>query len=134
MATFFFSCNNGVTAVVTEEDAKKEALIRQSGGEPIKAGVRVFTFVHPNRTHEDIWTRVVMTGTTEQLTKMIKAGGHELLDHGSHGWSGNVPFSNGFERSGVEEIRMSELAHRTTLEDVAKAFGPKSMAALCEAD
>lgn len=133
---FFVNDNNGVYAVISEEHAALYATVKRSGGDPIAAGCRVFTFCSKERMERGLSERMVFTGTLEDLDHLLK--GHQMGDGGG-GWDGYVPFSNGIQYGysvgglpaiGVPEGYQSrhdsaerELRFVTTLSDVIATFG-----------
>ena len=127
---FHFASNNGVLAVISEEHAKLYGVVKASGGDPIAAGCRVFTFCSKERMERGVSERMVLTGTHEDLDQLIKAGNHSTAGGmGRSEWDGYVPFSNGFQygyRLGYDDAgagRMEELRYVTTLGDVLNVFG-----------
>ncbi|EKE08714.1 MAG: hypothetical protein ACD_17C00032G0003 [uncultured bacterium] len=124
----FYSCkNNGVIAVISEEHAKLYATAKNCGGDPIKAGVRVFTFCCEDRLRDCEEDRFIFTGSYEDFNLLIEQGNHQLLYESGKDWSGYVPFSNYYERRSDEEVRNRELRFRTTLRDVMDVFGVQSV-------
>jgi len=134
---FFASQNNGVVAVIGEAHASLYATVKKSGGDPIAAGCRVFTFCPRERLERDLSERMVFTGSYEDLDHLLKAGGHEI-GQGCGGWDGHVPFSNGIQYGytigglamGAPEGYQSrhnaaerELRFVTSLADIIAAFG-----------
>jgi hypothetical protein len=109
MARFFSCQNNGTIAVIREDHAKQYGLIRKSGGDPTKAGVRVFTFSNSEGY------RGLVTGTYTDLAFLVSLG-HEIVSDTGNDWTGYVPFSNGVD------IAQRELEYRTTLSDLIELF------------
>lgn len=125
---FFTNYNNGIKAVVSAEHAELSATIVGAGGDPIKAGVRIFTFCSAERLEDNPELRFIVTGSYEDLDRLVKAGGHTLSEKHPSGWDGYVPFSNGME-FGLhgDEAQTEELRYRTTLRDVMDAFGTAAL-------
>ena len=122
---FYFSSNNGVSAVISEEHAARYGVVKKSGGDPVAAGCKVFTFCSKERMERDVVERRVFTGTDEDLEVLIKAGGHTLGRGAGHtSWDGYVPFSNGHQYiDGEDEGKKREMRYATTLRDVMDVFG-----------
>ena len=122
---FAQSLNKNVFAVISEDHARLWKQIHDAGGDPLKAGVRIFTFCYKSHMDDPV-ARRRFTGTYEDLTLLIKNGGHNLLHwEGDHfGWNGYVPFSNGLRshHHGLEGWE-NELKYVTTLRDVIDTFG-----------
>jgi hypothetical protein len=94
MALFFESRNNGVIAVIRSDDAAVFGTVTQSGGDPFKVGVKVFTFCDPER-FQDPTERMAFTGDYALLKDLLTMGCHTLeRQNGQCGWQGFVPFSN----------------------------------------
>jgi hypothetical protein len=129
MARFFKTGNNGTTAVISKEDAVLFGQITKAGGDPLKAGIRVFTFC-PEFRNDDVF---IVSGTTEDLKVLLKNEEHEIIQlHSEHcGWTGYVPFSNHREYASHDpEVQKKELRYRTTLQDLIDVFGPKAVSAM----
>ncbi len=131
---FFMKQNNGVIAVISEEHAKKEALVKKGGGNPQRAGVRIFTFIKPELFDDIPNARLFFTGTTEDLYALIEQGGHELVDSSnSPDWSCKVPFSNKeqygprHDNDDILCLRRSALEYVCNLHDVIEVFGIKAV-------
>lgn len=123
MAKFFSSQNNGVIAVIREDHVALYELTKKIGGDIHKAGVKIFTFCGQQRFDDDSNDKFIFSGTFEDLERFIALGEHELLNYGSKGWSGYVPFSNGYERgSAGEEFMKKELNYRTTFKELLEIF------------
>ena len=128
---FHSSANNGVVAVISEEHAKLYATVKNTGGDPIAAGCRVFTFCSQKRMDSGIAERMVFTGTHEDLGRLINAGDHEWSQNRT-GWDGYVPFSNGDQYGYVvgddkESRQLDEVRYVTTLHDVIEVFGANAL-------
>lgn len=137
MAKFFYSYNNGVYAVIREDHAKLYGTVKDAGGDPIKAGARVFAFCSERRMKDEgLSARMTFTGTEDDLVRLVQHGGHELsLPRLDSGWDGYVPFSNGIQYGfplggypvAEEEKNNCRAAHElryiTTLADVMDVFG-----------
>jgi hypothetical protein len=91
---FFLSRSNGVVAVISEEHVALYATVKKSGGDPIAADCRVFTFCSKERVETGIARRMTFTGTYENLEFLIEASRHHTQDYGTE-WDGYVSFSNG---------------------------------------
>lgn len=127
---FYQASNNGVVAIISEEHAKLYGVLKGAGGDPIVAGCRVFTFCRKKRMESGVAERMTFTGTHEDLEQLLKAGNHEIV-HGSGGWDGYVPFSNGIQygyslgghiQRDNDRMWNNELRYVTTLGDVMDVF------------
>ncbi len=136
---FYVSTNNSIVAVISEEHATRYALARKAGGDPLAVGCKVFTFCGKERMERGVGVeeRMTFSGTYEDLDRLIKAGGHELIRGGAD-WDGYVPFSNGHqygyclggllpgdveERRCCHEASLNDIRFVTTLGDVIEVFG-----------
>lgn len=130
MAKFYESYNNGVVAIISEEDAKRYGMIRKAEGNPaLHPEVRVFTFCSKERYDRAVTEQMVFTGTYEDMQALMEAGGHEFSSVGSDDWNGYVPFSNGFQYgTHGDEQKERELQYVTSLRDVLEVFRILSMA------
>jgi hypothetical protein len=106
MTTFIRCRNNGVSALVREEDYPRLVRTATAGTLP-----PIFTFSTPD--HPAI---SFMTGTEEQMNRLL--AGHDVRS--ADFW---VPFSNGAETSELPAERDAELIFRTTPEQVLEMFG-----------
>ena len=118
---FYSASNNGVTAVISAEDAKIFGRVVQGGGDPALAGVKIFTFYHAKESEQlpsvTEKCRMIYTGPIELLHWLMDV--HQVVENDSDsGWSGHVPFSNGFYAA-----EQYELKYVTTPQDVISAFG-----------
>ena len=122
---FYKSCNNGVVAVISEDDAKRHGMIRKAEGNPaVHPEVRVFTFCSPERYNRDVFERMTFTGTYEDLQALMEAGGHKFSPVPSDEWNGYVPLSNGFQYGAQGDgPKERELQYVTSLRDVLDVFG-----------
>ncbi len=111
MAKFFTSQNNGVLAIMREDHAERCAEITRCGGDPLKAGVRIFTFCDEERLERNPEQRIYFTGTLKFCGMLMK--GHEV-SHNSSDWS-YVPFS--------KQNYEGDKAFVTTAQDVVEVFG-----------
>ena len=109
---FFQSENNGVVAIISEEHVALESQIRARNGDPIKAGVRVFTFCDAERLKRNPEQRLYFTGTYDFARMLMN--GHEM-SHNRCDWSGYVPFSNQNYEDDKKFV--------TTAQDVVEVFG-----------
>ena len=125
MAKFYKSYNNGVVAVISEDDAKRYGMIRRAEGNPVAhPEVRVFTFCSSERYNRDVIERMTFTGTHEDLQALLEAGGHKVESSCGPDWDGYVPFSNGFQYSEhARNTKARELQYVTSLRDVLDVFG-----------
>ncbi|MSU74337.1 hypothetical protein EXS57_00990 [Candidatus Kaiserbacteria bacterium] len=116
MALFYESNNNGVHALIREDDARKFGEIQRAGGDPFAVGVRVFTFCRTERLEEYPELRRCFTGDFQFAAILLK--GHEVRPSTDQTprdcWNGNVPFSNG---------SYDDLTTVTTAQDVVDKFG-----------
>lgn len=117
MAKFFSARNNGVIALIREDDAKKFGEITRAGGDPFKVGVKVFTFTALDRLEATPAHRGIFTGTSVFMAKLI--GGHQVLESSQQTelddcWTGFVPYSN----QDYDDPR-----YITTAQDVIEKFG-----------
>ena len=110
---FYIARNNGVIAVISAQHARMEGENRAAKGDWLARGVKVFTF-----SDRDCHCNIV-TGTHADLDWLVEKTGIELVDGGSPGWSGYVPFSNGLELGDGAKAE-AELRYRTTLTDLRK--------------
>jgi len=124
---FYIATNNNVTAVISSEHAKLYASVKNAGGDPIKAGARVFTFCSKQRLDDSDTARLFFTGSHQDLATLVKLGGHQLVDS-CEGWDGYVPFSNHLEfRNGQLAINPEEAKFACNLYDVLAVFGQASV-------
>ena len=114
MAEFYSEYNNGVTALVIAEHSALFGIARDTDGDPLEMGARIFTFCPAEWLEKDPRCQDIFTGSYEDMNLLLE--GHNIL-RGCIGWSGYVPFSNGLHD--VED----ELKWVTTTEDVMDAFG-----------
>ena len=118
MATFYSNENNGIVAVISEEDARLLEVVTDAGGNAILAGVRIFTFYTPSEHSKEFRDNYkIYTGTMELLGLLGTV--HEIKSNegADSGWNGFVPFSNGFD-----VVDRQERQYQTTVEDVIKKF------------
>lgn len=136
---FYSKQNNGVVAVISEQHAKLAGIITKNGGDPLKAGVKVFTFIYRERYERDQFARLFFTGTIDDMLRLIELGGHVLVEGaGDTGWNGFVPFSNSEQFAPIRlpednedrkatAIRNMTLRYVTNLTDVIEVFGAKAV-------
>ncbi len=120
MALFYTSRNNGVMAVISEADAKLYGMIKKSGGDPTKVGVRVFTFCDSDR-FQDPKERMVFTGTGRLFSHLSTE--HDFSENKAEsGWDGFVPFSNQEHSVGWSDPSIDWQRWVTTAEDFISKF------------
>jgi hypothetical protein len=123
MPKFLINELNGVQAVMRTDHAKLFAKTIKAGGDPVRSGVKTFTFCPDEKFGKD-GNHLIYTGTISDLQRLIFLGEHRLEDnHEDSGWNGFVPFAEGIEKGTFGRERMkAELAHRTSVHDVLEAF------------
>ena len=111
MAKFFQSQNNGVIAVIREDHAKLCSQAEKCGGDPLKLGVKVFTFCDHERLKRNPELRLYFTGDYEFLKRLLRT---HTVETQSSDWSGYVPYS---------KQDFADTSYVTTAEDVYNTFG-----------
>jgi hypothetical protein len=114
MAAFISNRNNGVTAIISADDAKLCGTIRAVGGNPLLAGVRVFSFTDKEHLARSSHLKRVYVGDMEFLRVLLE--GHTvspLADCRNSGWDGYVPYSN---------QDYNDPTYLTTVQDVVEKF------------
>ena len=118
MATFYFARNNGVVAYIRADHAILYGQAVACGGDPLKMGVKIFTFCDKERLKRNPELRRFFTGSTDFAATLFTHHYAESSSNqpGSYRWDGYVPFSN-------QEFNDPRcLEYVTTCEDIIKTF------------
>jgi hypothetical protein len=116
---FFYSRNNGVIAYVRQDHAVLYGQAMAAGGDPLKLGVKIFTFCDKERLERNPELRRFFTGSMAFAAKLFRHHCTECSSHqsGQYRWDGGVPFSN-------QEFNDTRcLEYVVTLEDVIEVLG-----------